>query len=209
MAGMLPEQGGHLKEPPPLPCPTRSFEHVLLHVGLARWLLIFGRDADILATVCGSSRVRFNYGSRTVANHAQGREIFNLKEQFELLQVRPAPGFSQVIFSEKFSGKTGTRLLFGCGSFLFKIRSCCSLPVAGILFFIQFFAHGQRERFRLEWFADEFFSFDQQLVPPCDIACVAAGVDDFQFVFLFPELLAEFDAVEGFGMMTSVNSRSI
>jgi len=32
-------------------------------------------NADVSATVCGSSRVRFNYGPRTVANHAQGREI--------------------------------------------------------------------------------------------------------------------------------------
>jgi hypothetical protein len=32
-------------------------------------------NADVLATVCGSSRDRFIYGSRTVVNHEQGREI--------------------------------------------------------------------------------------------------------------------------------------
>lgn len=99
MAGMLPEQGGNLKEPPPLPCPTRSFEHVLLHVGLARWLLAFGRNADMPATVCGSSRFRFNYGSRTVANHAQGREIVCPKNVCLLLYLSSRRGnFSSNIF---------------------------------------------------------------------------------------------------------------
>jgi len=50
-------------------------------VGLARRLSIFGRNADMLATVCGSSRDRFIYGSRTVANHVQGRENGFTKEQ--------------------------------------------------------------------------------------------------------------------------------
>jgi len=53
-------------------------------VELARRLSIFGRNADMLATVCGSFRDRFNYGSRTVANHAQGREIWFSKEQLQL-----------------------------------------------------------------------------------------------------------------------------
>jgi hypothetical protein len=78
---MLPEQGGNLKKPPPLPCGTRSVEHMLPYVGLARRLTTFGRNADVSATVCGSSRVRFNYGPRTVANHEQGREIWFSKEQ--------------------------------------------------------------------------------------------------------------------------------
>jgi len=51
------------------------------YVGLARRLTTFGRNADVLATVCGSSRDRFNYGPRTVANHEQGREIVFNKEQ--------------------------------------------------------------------------------------------------------------------------------
>jgi len=51
------------------------------YVGIARWLTTFGRNADMLATVWGSSRDRFIYGSRTVANHEQGREIVFYKEQ--------------------------------------------------------------------------------------------------------------------------------
>ena len=38
----------------------------------------------MLAIVCGSSRVRFNYGPRTVSNHAQSREIWFSKEQLQL-----------------------------------------------------------------------------------------------------------------------------
>jgi len=96
IAGMLPEQGGNLKEPPPLPCPTRSFGHMFPYVGLARWLTTFGRNADVLATVCGSSRVRFIYGPRTVVNHAQGREIIFYKEQTDWKENRPAAVISQV-----------------------------------------------------------------------------------------------------------------
>ena len=70
-----------LNNAPPLPCPTRSYEHVLLHVELARRLSIFGRNADMLATVCGSFRDRFIYGSRTVANHQQSRENWFSKDQ--------------------------------------------------------------------------------------------------------------------------------
>lgn len=38
-------------------------------------------NADVLATDCGSSQVRFIYGPRTVANHEQGRENWFHKEQ--------------------------------------------------------------------------------------------------------------------------------
>jgi hypothetical protein len=44
----------------------------------------FSGNADMLATVCGSSRDRFIYGSRTVANHEQGREIIFYNEQLQL-----------------------------------------------------------------------------------------------------------------------------
>ena len=59
-------------------------------------------NADVSATVCGSSRVRFIYGPRTVANHAQGREIIFYKEQTDYQNSRPAAVFSQVKFENKF-----------------------------------------------------------------------------------------------------------
>jgi len=60
-------------------------------------------NADVLATVCGSSRVRFIYGPRTVANHEQGREIIFYKDQTDWLEARPPGGFSQVKYENKFS----------------------------------------------------------------------------------------------------------
>jgi len=68
--------------------------------------------ADVLATDCGSSRVRFNYGPRTVANHEQGREIIFNKDQTDWSQARPPGGFSQVKFANKFSGSMQPTLAF-------------------------------------------------------------------------------------------------
>ena len=51
----------------------------------------------MLATVCGSSRDRFIYGSRTVANHVQGRENGFTKEQLYL----PTNSLATVIFSSE------------------------------------------------------------------------------------------------------------
>jgi hypothetical protein len=84
---------------------------MLPYVGLARWLTTFGRNADVLATVCGSSRVRFNYGPRTVANHEQGREIVFAKINFNCPEHPPGAGFSQAKFSEKFFNFLQPRLL--------------------------------------------------------------------------------------------------
>ena len=110
-----------LKEPPPLPCPTRSFGHMLPYVGLARRLTTFGRNADVSATVCGSSRVRFNYGPRTVVNHEQGRENFRFnKERLHLIN-RPVRQFSQELFSKIFFGDGGKFLLWLPGGVLLKI----------------------------------------------------------------------------------------
>jgi len=69
----------------------------------------------MLATVCGSSRVRFIYGSRTVANHAQGRENWFNKEQPNLLEGRFAGFFSQVKFQNLFFVFAGKRLLCAGG----------------------------------------------------------------------------------------------
>jgi hypothetical protein len=60
-------------------------------------------NADVLATVCGSSRVRFIYGPRTVANHEQGREIIFTKSNLNWLKHRSAGQFSQVKFAKIFS----------------------------------------------------------------------------------------------------------
>jgi hypothetical protein len=68
--------------------------------------------ADVLATVCGSSRVRFIYGPRTVANHEQGREIIFNKEQTHWREVRLTCGFSQAKFENKFSGSMQPTLAF-------------------------------------------------------------------------------------------------
>jgi hypothetical protein len=76
---------------------------MLPYAGLARRLTTFGRNADVSATVCGSSQVRFNYGPRTVVNHEQGREILIFKKNCFCLINRPVRLFSQEIFSEKFS----------------------------------------------------------------------------------------------------------
>jgi len=58
------------------------------------------------ATIECSSLDRFNYGSRTVANHAQGRENWFAKEQFQLRQKSaPAGFFSSEIFKKIFRGQ--------------------------------------------------------------------------------------------------------
>jgi hypothetical protein len=45
----------------------------------------------------------FNYGSRPVANHEQGREIIFTKSNLNCLEARSAAGFSQEKFANKFS----------------------------------------------------------------------------------------------------------
>jgi len=67
------ENRGLLKEPPPLPCVARSFEHVLQHVELA-WLLSTS-SKGMSATAATHPVIVFYYGSRTASNHEQGREI--------------------------------------------------------------------------------------------------------------------------------------
>jgi len=88
------------------------------YVGLARRLTTFGRNADVSATVCGSSRVRFIYGPRTVANHAQGREIIFYKEQLNWLENRSTGVLSQVKSANIFSSFDQPGLAFRAGEAL-------------------------------------------------------------------------------------------
>jgi hypothetical protein len=98
-----------LKEPPPLPCGTRSFEHVLLHVELARQLSTSteGMSATagthsviVLITVQGLFPITNNAG-KIVLQRSDGH-----------LENRLVRGFSQVKSSKKFSRRGQLKLAF-------------------------------------------------------------------------------------------------
>ena len=121
MIADLTNQAGNLKESPPLPCGTRSVEHMFPYVGLARRLTTFGqcRRAGHRLRLIPSSFLITVQGLLPITNRAG--KLF-LQRATELIRKSARRGFySSEIFKYIFqflaadacvSGRRGIKLNF-------------------------------------------------------------------------------------------------